>query len=1029
MDPDANANSNANQSGINRSEQSMTPALGHGGGEGAQATQHRPQFQFGTLEQSAIGQLQQPQQQPQVPMPMMGQYYYPPMFQQAPNPIYNPNQFFQQPNVGIVPQEQLAAWAAFQAAQQSQSSAPIAPLPRRDESEKMEIDDEAMSAKREPARSKGKQKEREPVQARETSSAHAQLTSYAEDLRLRLIQAGIDTDALNCLRDNDAVVVIGELMAKVESLEFQIAQERSRTDMYKDQAKSERKRAHPTTPEQQAGPSSRPAKQQFTEEMRLERTNPLPSRRDPRQENDRDRDQHRSEERRAAYTQSVPRRSAAREYRNDGRNTPDDERYDGRRYPSSNNYRPEYDRRRDERRDGSAERRSERRRSPAPARERRYETRPSVESRPASVASSTSLLPSPAIVSRSISAASSTSQIQSPAVASRSISAASSASRQSGPVIVPRTMSMAPPRGPLDVAVPRSQKENPATRQGSRRPITTYLVPGAPPVDPDWALMPRLATPVVAPQSEADEGPLDGEEEESSSSESDSRAKRSARAKRAKGRNEHRQNLARKAENEDAGPIPRQLEVAVINNRRERSNRFWHMHGIDLYWSSRTNIVYAAHEAHRASTTEVRDGATYEAAPSRLYAIVPRGFPMNPREVSQLFDLVFPPRSAKRIVSDEERYQGYLLLIEFERITCWIHPELRDNSMRAVINHPTLRDITGPPQLRDRTHEHPPVYRPEGALVSKTTSKTRGAGLPPVQGARVFDQEIMAQYIVHHGRPGTRNNIHGIAMDHAHRIRRETVFGHSPASILAPVETRYRTAYVRVLTSIMIRPFFYQERVDAFTASNPVSPFQPITGGEFMISRFVPPEDRDHINQDMVILHLIVNRVPIDWINHCYTYATYWWTHSWPVEGDALVATYRSVEAQRQERVARLGVPPMILQYSGWRYATIHDRTRILILEDLEERDGLRAHVDAQWLHVGAPVELDHIGPETVPATSTTVAAPASTGAETIVDPTATSATPSTMAAVTASPALPANTAGEEEQSSTASMEDVRMGD
>ncbi|KAF8059516.1 hypothetical protein FPV67DRAFT_1675087 [Lyophyllum atratum] len=588
------------------------------------------------------------------------------------------------------------------------------------------------------------------------------------------------------------------------------------------------------------------------------------------------------------------------------------------------------------------------------------------------------------------------------------------------------------PRGlPLPPTLPlptpdESRVRNPE-RGGKKEPSSRYTMPAEAPAPPQVMVQPP-SPPPPAPKEKRTEpyGSPESDNGASSQSEDEEVAK-----KKAPGREQHRANLARKAENENPGRIPDELGVVFIENRHERDNRFWDMLGRVFYVSPTQNRVYAMESAARNADRELGSGQEGLPTPGRLYAVVPRGFPMNPREVDQLLVMI-NERSTR--VTDQERVEGYMLLREFRRVSLSVAPHMRDRAMVRV-SADEFRNIRRPIDGRSPLWRTPTIRRPGNAFEYRGDRPTRGAGLPQPGPDHAFDVEHWARHMIHHGRTGSKNQYGGIAMDFRFRVHRRGIWGYLLANMLAPTTHSLRSWFMRSFAAIAARPFFYSEAVAAHDQAHPDRPFTPITGPEFTIPRLplYPPNGR--VTEAGTLQHLIDSGIPISWMNHSYTYGLHYIDHYWTMAGphrDLL----RTVDNDRISRLDRWGVPPSLPQWDGWYHPTTDDITRIQTLMHVElHHDSVDCLASSEWMLVGEDPHFRELrsrrranspppnlptpalsaststnvemaapsAPDPTPATSTTVAAAETPAAETHVDPVAALSGPLSLAAISAS--------------------------
>ncbi|KAG6806084.1 hypothetical protein H0H92_012746, partial [Tricholoma furcatifolium] len=166
------------------------------------------------------------------------------------------------------------------------------------------------------------------------------------------------------------------------------------------------------------------------------------------------------------------------------------------------------------------------------------------------------------------------------------------------------------------------------------------------------------------------------------------------RRRRARGAKEKRRAAARRQEQEgkdkrerrqDAGDTPNGWETVVMNGRHERGNAFNGLLGPEFYYSRPFNRVFIGLEAQAAAHAE-RAGE-YFSPSMRLYEVAPRGMPMNPEEVRQL---VLFMRGHARNTPPYDRVMAQRMLMELDRITQAVPPDMWDRTMQAIQAFPGL---------------------------------------------------------------------------------------------------------------------------------------------------------------------------------------------------------------------------------------------------------------------------------------------------------------------------------------------------
>ncbi|KAF8230952.1 hypothetical protein L208DRAFT_1279531, partial [Tricholoma matsutake] len=155
---------------------------------------------------------------------------------------------------------------------------------------------------------------------------------------------------------------------------------------------------------------------------------------------------------------------------------------------------------------------------------------------------------------------------------------------------------------------------------------------------------------------------------------------------------------------------------------------------------------------------------------------------------------------------------------------------------------------------------------------------TGGARLPPLPVDQLLDIDLMAQYIMHHGRLGSSNATHGVAMNVAPQADQCSVFWYLLGCMLGPHTVIARHDFMQVYGCVVALPGFYRKAIDIWNASNPNTPFIKCSGDSLTIH---PYSDKLGLEAtlDTVTEHLICHGVPPQWIDHMYTFGLHHLNH------------------------------------------------------------------------------------------------------------------------------------------------------
>jgi hypothetical protein len=407
----------------------------------------------------------------------------------------------------------------------------------------------------------------------------------------------------------------------------------------------------------------------------------------------------------------------------------------------------------------------------------------------------------------------------------------------------------------------------------------------------------------------------------------------------------------RRVERQMSGRVPDGLGVVRIppSNSIERNNAMLGMWPRQrIYYSARTNIVYVGQSAAVASQFEMQNQSGYRPVHGHpLYSRVPRGVPRNPEELDRLMTI-----AANARLDDTVRMEAYCLLTEFHTVIGRIHPALWDRTMAAFMDSGFNQSYQ--PDVGPHFMGPAPIARDfSRAIVSNPSNSTRGAGMPTPDPRESLNQDVMGQYIMLHGRPGSSNPFLGVVMDHSYRIHRRSLFGYGLGRMLAPANSHARSVFMRLYAALTAMPFRYTDAVAAHNVNNPGAPMHPQAGPQFVFQRLVI-DDRHASNMTIedIIQVLIHNCIPTDWVDHAYLYGLQFLDQHY--HGSALDrALLDEQDNERLHRLDQYGAPPAIPAWDGWRHPTEDEILRMHIILDTEEQRGVFSLNARGWLLTG----------------------------------------------------------------------------
>ncbi|KAG6869734.1 hypothetical protein C0995_000962, partial [Termitomyces sp. Mi166 len=192
--------------------------------------------------------------------------------------------------------------------------------------------------------------------------------------------------------------------------------------------------------------------------------------------------------------------------------------------------------------------------------------------------------------------------------------------------------------------------------------------------------------------------------------------------------------------------------------------------------------------------------------------------------------------------------------------------------MRALLHDPMYRDLQSPIQ----GDEDKDFVVPRHILTCFTHVKEDGTIALRVMRApdpsQPFDLEQIAQYALIFGWPGLENTWQSIAFDFAYRMHWQTLFGFALCRALCTTSAA-KPAVVRRLVLVMVRLGMYWKVVASYNAAFPDQPMVAQYGSHLnIIQVHMPDKMAQNFSDDDALRILLHNQIPLDWVDHAYTY-------------------------------------------------------------------------------------------------------------------------------------------------------------
>ncbi|KAF8991786.1 hypothetical protein BDQ17DRAFT_1432837 [Cyathus striatus] len=176
-------------------------------------------------------------------------------------------------------------------------------------------------------------------------------------------------------------------------------------------------------------------------------------------------------------------------------------------------------------------------------------------------------------------------------------------------------------------------------------------------------------------------------------------------------------------------------------------------------------------------------------------------------------------------------------------------------------------------------------------------------------------------------------------------------------------------------THLVALPHHYEEAIETWNVTHSDNQFKPQQGSEFTFQWFYsPPASANNLTMDEVIKALIVNGVPVSWINHAYLYSLNFISQHF---GCSLLSSdvYEKLDNQCLAHLTHFDELDAILLWSGWWYPNQDDLHRIHILSCVNAQQGKSPSIRGYWTLYGASSTFTHLHshPSSIPAPTLTL--------------------------------------------------------
>ncbi|KAG6883522.1 hypothetical protein C0992_008550, partial [Termitomyces sp. T32_za158] len=343
---------------------------------------------------------------------------------------------------------------------------------------------------------------------------------------------------------------------------------------------------------------------------------------------------------------------------------------------------------------------------------------------------------------------------------------------------------------------------------------------------------------------------------------------------------------------------------------------------------------------------------------TKVYQFAHWGFPGTPYELERLYKYYANPHVPRR-----DHIVTYMLLSELKDFTQHCDVALHDCTMTLLCSDPTYQDLVNLMQgLEDLSYAEK-RHIPSRFLRIKDDGTTALRVMRTPDPNVPFDLDQIAQYALIFGRPGMENTWQGIAVDFAYRMHWQTLFGFALCRALC-TNSAGKTTLICRMALVMARLGLYCEAIDAFNKVYK-EPFAPQYGPQLTITQVHVPDNKvQNFSDDDAIHVLLYNHIPVEWVDHAYTYGVVYLEQQFHHSMMSL-DIFREVDNERLKRLRLYGTPAAIPQWDRWRELTEEDHYCLMFKHAEESVAGLFPKADGLYYYIGMDPNVGQLWKQT----------------------------------------------------------------
>ncbi|KAG6895980.1 hypothetical protein C0992_011124 [Termitomyces sp. T32_za158] len=229
---------------------------------------------------------------------------------------------------------------------------------------------------------------------------------------------------------------------------------------------------------------------------------------------------------------------------------------------------------------------------------------------------------------------------------------------------------------------------------------------------------------------------------------------------------------------------------------------------------------------------------------------------------------------------------------------------------------------------------------------------------------KLFDLKQIVQYALIFGHPSMENTWQGIAVDFAHQMHWQTLFGFALCHALC-TSSAGKTTLVCHMALIMACPGLYRKEIAAYNKVYK-KPFMAQQRAKLMIYQSHVPDDQVcNFSDEDALCILLYNRILPEWVDHAYTYGMVYLKQKFH-QPTMLLNIFHKVYNEHLEHLNSYGTLPVIPDWDRWQEITEEDQYCLIFKCTEESAAGIFPETMGLYHYIGMDLNVGQLWKQTL---------------------------------------------------------------